>query len=106
MRNLLVFLIVMCGGLISAALAADDGPWPSSTLNYRRHYVVEADPKAPDQTAVVEFATGNVMDAKGSDVRVMAAGKALPSRVLCMGPGSICRLAFKAVPGVRDYFVL
>ena len=106
MRNLLVVLIVMCGGLISAALAADDGPWPSSTLNCRRYYAVEADAKAPDQTAVVEFATGNVMDAKGSDVRVMAAGKAVPSRVLCMGPGSVCRVAFRVVPGVRDYYVL
>ena len=86
MRNLPLFILAMLA-IGGAAVAADDGPWPSSTLNYRRHYVVEA-------------------DAKGNDVRVVAAGKAVPSRVLCMGPGSTCRVAFKVVPGVRDYYVL
>ena len=102
MRHILALLWLV---VPTVCLAADDGPWPFPKLRHRRHFVVEPVEGASDQTGVVGFSTGNVIDGERPDVRVIAEGKRVACRVLRTGPGSVCRLAFQVNPLVEDYFV-
>jgi len=102
MRTLIAFALVLLPGF---ALAEEPNPWPFSELKHRRHYAVDVDDKNPLQTCVVAFSTGGVMHPKGRDLRVMAAGKQMPFRILQIGPGTFCRIAFKVAPPVKDYYV-
>ena len=101
-KNLLILCLIAAAGL---AFGGEDASWQFGPMKHRRYYRVEADDKQPDQTCVVEFSTGNVMDPKGGDIRVVAAGKPMPFRLLQIGPGSTCRLAFKVLPPVKDYYI-
>ena len=102
MRTAILFFVLIAS---YAGYAADDAQWPFPGLTHRRHYVVEPRDGVPHQTAQVVFGTGNVLDAGEPDIRVVAGGNSVPWRVMQVGPGSTCRLAFKVVPPAGDYYV-
>src|SRR4030042_797537 len=53
---------------------------------------------------VTEFFHHGEIDAAGRDVVVAAKNRSLaPTRVLQLGPGDFCRLAFQTIPGQSNY---
>jgi hypothetical protein len=103
MRTVILLFMLLAP---SAGYAADDAQWPFPGLVRRRHYVAEPRNDVPRQTAVVVFGTGGILDAGKPNLRVVAGGGGgVPWRVLQVGPGSTCRLAFEVIPPVKDYYV-
>jgi tetratricopeptide (TPR) repeat protein len=110
--------VVMAAGLrlLFAAAAASGAapslepvaPWLSTEWTARRVVEVQAQPTryAGSEVAVCTFFHGGLAKADGSDIRVAVRGRQLVGhRVLQVGPGDLCRIAFAATSGETRYYV-
>ena len=61
--------------------------------------------EADEPVAVAKFMTHGFLKGDGSDLRIIAKGKEIPSRVLTVGPGDEVTVAFQLVVGVETYVV-
>lgn len=105
MRRAVVFVVLAAAA--GAAVRADITPWWNSQWPVRR--TVEARPSGADlpghDVAVVDFLTGGQTQPDGRDVRVIGRREERPAKVLMIGPGDRCRVAFEMLPGVTTYHV-
>ena len=106
MKKLLA--IAMFLALVSAAWAQarkTRDRWWDRRWDCRRTVEVQAPkPKYPgDEVGYVEFRTGGRIEADGRDLRVVAQDKPVAHKIIQLGPGDVCKVAFRLVPGVTTY---
>lgn len=101
-------ILLMCLLVADAAPAAPGmGWWRGAWAHRRRVTVPEFKPTGweGDEVAVVTMPTAGKTHADGGDIRVVTfRGKERPRKVLSVGPGDVCRVAFALQPGVTDYY--
>ena len=108
-RTSRVLLVVV----LSAAAAwprpacAQSGGWWKSPWKARRvmNAAVPEGVEADEPVAVARFLTHGCLNEDGGDIRVIARGREVPSRVLHVGPGDEVRIAFQLLVGVDAYQV-
>jgi len=90
-----------------AVVRADGTAWWNRQWRHRR--TIEATPPATPtagaDVAVVAFLTMGAVQADGRDVRVVGKRQVRPSKVLMVGPGDRCLVAFEMLDGVTKYHV-
>jgi tetratricopeptide (TPR) repeat protein len=100
--------ILAAAGLAQAAASEPPAPWLSPDWTVRR--IVEAKVQATrasgSEAAVCTFYHGGMAKPDGSDIRVAVRGRQLVGhRVIQMGPGDLCRIAFAAAKEETRYYV-
>ena len=99
-------LVALWAGL---SWAADAGavPWWNDAWACRRTVVVScAGDRGPGQpVAWVRFRTHARIRPDGKDVRVVCDGQVRPHRVIFVGPGDLCLVAFQAKPAKPTYHI-
>jgi len=91
--------------LVFAAASRAAEPWPGSWKFRRTVQVAARTEMGKRDVAVTTFFTGGQVRPKARDVAVYGGGKRLRSRVLAVGPGDVCRVAFEVSPAVKTYHV-
>lgn len=90
-----------CGHLVQAQTYRRGG----TEFNARRP--ISLPPDKPHAVVVGEFYHHGEIDAEGLNVLVVAANHdPVPTKVLQLGPGDFCRIAFQTVDKERDYEIL
>jgi len=92
----------------SPSAAEPAAPWLSPEWTARRTVEARVQPaRHPgSEVAVCTFLHGGLAKPDGSDVRVAVRGRQLVGhRVICMGPGDLCRVAFAAASAETRYYV-
>jgi TolA-binding protein len=101
--TLLLTLAVLGTGLAVSALPVQDDE--ASPYEYQRK-VRTASGAGQPRVVVCEFFTQGSLDAAGKNLAVEDnRHHPVPWRVLQVGPGDACRVAFQTTPGVHDYHV-
>lgn len=95
--------------LLAGGAVAEAAGWWNLGYRYRREVTVpRVKPVAlgGEDIAVVTMPTGGLGSPDGKDFRVAtSANRAVPCRVLMMGPGDRVRIAFAISPGTTTYYV-
>lgn len=100
----LLFVVALLLGVGRPASAQAGGWWKSYWKARRRVKAsVPAGVEADEPVAVATFLTHGRLKPDGSDIRVIARGREVPSRVLNVGPGDEVRIAFQLLVGVESY---
>ena len=108
--RLLLLSLLLC----AMSAPADAAGWWRSAWEYRTGVTFpparreESKPTGlpGDDVGVVTFHHGGHIAADGRDVRVVTSrGRVVPHRILMMGPGDRCRIAFALRPDVPTYYV-
>jgi PKD repeat protein len=100
-------ILLVCGSVWAAAIEPS-APWLSADWTARRvvEAKVQATRAAGSEAAVCTFFHGGLAKADGSDIRVAVRGRHLVGhRVIQMGPGDLCRIAFAAAREDSRYYV-
>ena len=92
--------------LLSVALS-ESSVWRYSAYKCRRQVRARTkrQPFPGEEVCVVTFPTAGYLKPDGSDVRVATRGDTVHHKVLSVGPGDFCTLAFEMVSGVSTYDV-
>ena len=101
-------LLLAAAGMARAAAVEPPAPWLSQDWTVRRivEAKVQASKAAGSEVAVCAFFHGGMARPDGSDIRVAVRGRQLVGhRVLQMGPGDLCRIAFAAKNDETRYYV-
>ena len=103
LRLLLASIAAVSASGAVARPAAED--WWDTKWQCRRTAVVScAGDRGPGNPAGwVRFRTGGAMRPDGADVRVVCEGRTVSHRVLFVGPGDVCLVAFEAKPSRPTY---
>ena len=111
MRRIL-FAVTIAAALVMLGapgeVAGQVTSWWKGEWKFRRLVTIDEKPtKLPgSDVAVVQFPTHGAMTGDGRDVRVIAANRRLmPHRVLQIGPGDLCRIAFAVDKATSQYAV-
>ncbi|MCX5682830.1 MAG: PKD domain-containing protein [Planctomycetota bacterium] len=102
-------VVLAASGLAQAAAVEPTTPWLSTDWTVRR--IVEAKAAqstraAGSEVAVCTFYHGGLAKPDGSDIRVTVRGRQpVGHRVLQMGPGDLCRIAFAANKDETRYYI-
>ena len=75
--------------------------WQDERCDYRRTVDLPAD--GEPTIVVADFFAHGALHASGTNLTVYAGRDAIPFRVLQVGPGDYCRVAFQAQDGVTQY---
>jgi len=104
MRWVSVILVVLS---LAGPAASQTGGWWQSYWKTRRQMkaVIPAGVEADEPVAVAKFMTHGYLKEDGSDIRVIARSREVPSRVLSVGPGDEVTVAFQLLVGVESYQV-
>ncbi|MDP6380059.1 MAG: PQQ-binding-like beta-propeller repeat protein, partial [Phycisphaerae bacterium] len=94
---------VVCGQWFSDASAGGAG-WLCRRSVKITSSVIEG---KPAEIGVVTFRPGELLSGDGRDIRIVAkaGGKEVPRIVVKADPSAECRILFKLLPGVKDYYV-
>jgi PKD repeat protein len=105
-RLKIALLAAITGVLLPCAgLRAQSFRWGGTEFNAKRSVSIPAD--KPYAVVVTEFLHHGEINPQGSNVVVLARNRqVVPSRLLQLGPGDFCRLAFQTVKGQEVYEVL
>jgi tetratricopeptide (TPR) repeat protein len=100
--------VLAASGVARAAAVEPAAPWLSTDWTVRR--IVEAKVQttraAGSEAAVCAFFHGGLAKPDGSDIRVAVRGRQpVGHRVLQMGPGDLCRIAFAAGKEETRYYI-
>ena len=107
-RRLLVFVLAtVLVPVGSRPACSQGGGWWKSYWKARRvmKATVPEGVEADEPVGVAQFLTHGHLKQDGSDIRVIAKGKEVPSRVLQVGPGDQVRIAFQLRVNVEAYQV-
>ncbi|HKI33986.1 MAG TPA: PKD domain-containing protein [Gemmataceae bacterium] len=96
-----VLVTLLAFGAASPPAPAQDS-WPGGTLCWRRVVQLPAGASAP-AVVVAEFFTHGDLSADGRNLAVFEGERTVPWRVLQVGPGDFCRVAFQTVRGGKAY---
>ena len=93
--------------LMASPAWAQLADWFDANWQCRRKLSVVVPENLPVErlTGVATFLTFGALKPDGADLRVMLAGRELPSRILQVGPGDQVTVAFALVPNQNTYFV-
>ena len=101
-------LILASAGVLRAAAVEPAAAWMSADWTVRRlvEAKVQATRASGSEAAVCTFFHGGMARPDGSDIRVAVRGRQLVGhRVLQMGPGDLCRVAFAANREETRYYI-
>lgn len=110
-RRCRIFLVVTFAVVLVTPMQTgawgQTGGWWKSAWKSRRSLRATIPPgvEADEPLAVAKFLTHGRVKPDGSDVRVVARGKEVPSRVLRLGPGDEVTVAFPLSVGIDAYQV-
>jgi len=98
-------LLAACGFATSASAASESFRAAGAEFEARRPVALSPEQVRP--VVVVEFLHHSLVRPDGRNVLVVAQdGQPVPTRVLQVGPGDFCRVAFETVPRTSAYEIL
>lgn len=101
-----IIITALITALVASAAQAQDAWWNRDYSARRPVKVYAPGIDLPgDDSAIVTFYTGGRLRDDGADIRVVAAGKEVPSKLYGLGPGDTATVGFKVVSPANGYYI-